>query len=226
MIYKTKACRIYIRLWFVLLPLFGVAPCAPVLAEESPVEVLRGMSDHVLEIIQQDPSILDDKARLRAIADQVVIPNIDFIALSQSVLGVTWRQATPEQREVFEREFRSLLMNSYLNSISRADYQGQSIRYLPLRNPPTGDRAEVDAEIEQPNGPLIHAQFRMYRRDGAGWKVYDVVVEGVSLVITQRSTFSSIIRDKGLGGLIALLEERNNKRIDSAGKSAAPTAVQ
>jgi phospholipid transport system substrate-binding protein len=184
------------------------------------------MSDHVLEIIKEDPSILDDKARLRAIADEVVIPNVDFIALSQSVLGVSWRKATPEQREVFEREFRALLINSYLASISRADYQGQSIKYLPLRNPPTGDRAEVDAEIEQPNGPLIHAQFRMYRRDGAGWKVYDVVVEGVSLVITQRSSFSSIIRDKGLGGLIALLEERNNKRTDSAATAESSTAVQ
>ena len=224
--YKTSGYNIYLRLWFILLPFVGLAPCAPVLAEEGPVDVLRGMSDHVLEIIKEDPSVLDDKARLRAIADQVVIPNIDFIALSQSVLGITWRKATPEQREVFEREFRSLLMNTYLNSISRADYQGQSIRYLPLRNPPTGDRAEVDAEIEQPNGPLIHAQFRMYRRDGAGWKVYDVVVEGVSLVITQRSSFSSIIRDKGLSGLIAMLEERNNKRIDAAAPEDPPTAMQ
>ena len=223
---KTVGYNLYLRFWFILLQLFGLAPCAPVLAEQGPVDVLRGMSDHVLEIIKEDPSILDDKARLRAIADEVVIPNVDFIALSQSVLGVSWRKATPEQREVFEREFRALLINSYLASISRADYQGQSIKYLPLRNPPTGDRAEVDAEIEQPNGPLIHAQFRMYRRDGAGWKVYDVVVEGVSLVITQRSSFSSIIRDKGLGGLIALLEERNNKRIDSATKAASPTAVQ
>jgi phospholipid transport system substrate-binding protein len=224
--YKTASYNVYLRVWFILLPLFGLAPCAPVLAEQGPVDVLRGMSDHVLEIIKEDPSILDDKARLRAIADEVVIPNVDFIALSQSVLGVSWRKATPEQREVFEREFRALLINSYLASISRADYQGQSIKYLPLRNPPTGDRAEVDAEIEQPNGPLIHAQFRMYRRDGAGWKVYDVVVEGVSLVITQRSSFSSIIRDKGLGGLIALLEERNNKRIDSAATAESPSAVQ
>jgi phospholipid transport system substrate-binding protein len=209
-----------------LLPFFGLAPCTPVLAEEGPVDVLRGMSDHVLEIIKADPSVLDDKARLRTIAEQVVIPNVDFIALSQSVLGVSWRQATQEQREVFEREFRALLINTYLASISRADYQGQSIRYLPLRNPPTGDRAEVDAEIEQPNGPLIHAQFRMYRRDGAGWKVYDVVVEGVSLVITQRSSFSSIIREKGLSGLIAMLEERNNKRSDPEGTAATPTTVQ
>ena len=221
---KTINCNIYRRLWVILLLVTGLGPYAPVMAEKGPVEVLRGMSDHVLDIIKQDPSVLDDKARLRDIANQVVIPNIDFIALSQSVLGVTWRKATPHQREVFEREFRSLLMNSYLNSISRADYQGQSIKYLPLRNPPTGDRAEVDAEIEQPNGPLIHVQFRMYRRDDAGWKVYDVVAEGVSLVITQRSSFSSIIHEKGLDGLIAMLEERNNKRIDQATSVEAPAA--
>ena len=223
---KTKTCCVYRKLWFGLLLVFGLAPIAPVLAEKGPVEVLQGMSDHVLEIIREDPSVLDDKARLRAIAEEVVIPNVDFIALSQSVLGITWRKATPRQREVFEQEFRTLLINSYLASISRADYQGQSIRYLPLRNPPTGDRAEVEAEIDQPNGPLIHVQFRMYRRDDAGWKVYDVVVEGVSLVITQRSSFASIIRDKGLDGLIAMLEERNNKRDDQEASVKVPVPVQ
>jgi phospholipid transport system substrate-binding protein len=226
MIFKTINCVTYRMLCVISLLLPGLAPCTPVLAEKSPVEVLQDMSDHVLEIIKEDPSILDDKARLRAIADQVVIPNVDFIALSQSVLGVTWRKATPRQREVFEREFRSLLINSYLTSISRADYHGQSIKYLPMRNPPTGDRAEVDAEIEQPNGPLIHAQFRMYRRDGGDWKVYDVVAEGVSLVITQRSSFSSIIRDKGLDGLIAMLEARNNSRVDQTTAVPPPAAGQ
>jgi phospholipid transport system substrate-binding protein len=224
MIVKTMRCNIFCKLFIAFLLLPGVAPCTPVLAEKTPVEVLQGMSDQVMEIINHDPSILDDKARLRSIADRIVIPNIDFIALSQSVLGITWRKATPQQREVFEREFRALLMNTYLNSISRADYHGQSIKYLPMRAPPTGDRAEVDAEIEQPNGPLIHATFRMYRRDGGDWKVYDVVVEGVSLVITQRSSFSSIISDKGLDGLIALLEERNNKRIDQTATEEVPAA--
>ena len=223
--FETTSCHMYRKSWIILLLIVGLAPCASVLAEKGPVEVLRGMSDHVIEIIKQDPSVLDDKARLRSIADQVVIPNIDFIALSQSVLGVTWRKATPQQREVFEREFRALLINTYLTSISRADYHGQSIRYLPMRNPPTGDRAEVDAEIEQPNGPLIHVQFRLYRRD-ADWKVYDVVAEGVSLVITQRSSFSAIIRDKGLDGLIAMLEDRNNKRIDQAATLKVPGVGQ
>lgn len=219
---KTIRYSVYRRIWIILLLLPGLVPWAPALAEKSPVEVLKGMSDHVLEIIRQDPSVLDDKARLREIANEVVIPNVDFIALSQSVLGVEWRKATPEQRAVFEREFRSLLINTYLTSISRADYHGQSIKYLPMRSPPAGDRAEVDAEVEQPNGPLIHVQFRMYRRSGDGWKVYDVVVEGVSLVITQRSSFSSIIRDKGLDGLIAMLEERNTSGSDPPGKIPLP----
>jgi phospholipid transport system substrate-binding protein len=221
---KTIRYSAYRRIWIILLLIPGFAPWTPVLAEKTPVEVLQDMSDHVMEIIKQDPSILDDKARLRAIANEVVVPNVDFIALSQSVLGVEWRRATPEQREVFEREFRSLLINTYLGSISRADYHGQSIKYLPMRSPPTGDRAEVEAEVEQPNGPLIHVQFRMYRRSGDGWKVYDVVVEGVSLVITQRSSFSSIIRDKGLDGLIAMLEERNNSGSDPSVNVPLPAA--
>ncbi len=154
-----------------------------------------------------------------------MIPHVDFIALSQSVLGINWRRATPRQREVFEQEFRLLLINTYLASISRADYSGQSIRYLPMRNPPTGNLAEVDAEITQPNGPLIHAQFRMYRRDGEDWKIYDVVAEGVSLVVTQRSSFSSIIRSKGLDGLIAMLEERNKNHDDLKVPVPAPSLV-
>jgi phospholipid transport system substrate-binding protein len=211
-------------MWMLFFLIPGLAPWAPVRAEKTPVEVLQGMSDHVLEIIKKDPSVLDDKARLRAIANEVVIPHVDFVALSQSVLGLEWRKATPEQRKVFEREFRSLLINTYLASISRADYHGQSIKYLPMRSAPNGDRAEVEAEVEQPNGPLIHVQFRMYRRSGDGWKVYDVVVEGVSLVITQRSSFSSIIRDKGLDGLIAMLEERNNSGSDPPVTVPLPTA--
>ena len=87
----------YRRIWMLFFLIPGLAPWASVLAEKTPVEVLQDMSDHVMEIIKQDPSVLDDKARLRAIAKEVIIPNIDFIALSQSVLGVEWRRATWER---------------------------------------------------------------------------------------------------------------------------------
>lgn len=224
--YKTIACNLLCRFWLSIVLLTAtVVSSTDALAGQGPIEVLRGMSDHVLEIIKQDPTVLDDKTRLRSIANEVLVPNVDFLALSQSVLGINWRKATPQQREIFEREFRELLINTYLSSISRADYHGQSIKYLPMRYPPNGDMAEVEAEIQQPNGPLIHAQFRMYRRVD-DWKVYDVVAEGVSLVITQRSSFSTIIRDKGLDGLIAMLEDRNNKRNEQAAFKQQPATKQ
>jgi phospholipid transport system substrate-binding protein len=180
-----------------------------VCAEETPIDVLKGMSDRVIAIVEQDPDILNDKVRLRTIANAIIVPNVDFVVFSKWVLGKHWRKATPEQRKVFITEFRETLINSYLSSITRDDYQNQTIRYESLRGSQNPDKVVVDATIEQPSGPLIHVQFRMYRNNEQRWLVYDVVVEGVSLVTTHRSNFSSIIREKGLDGLIAMLEERN-----------------
>lgn len=192
--------------------------CTAVYAEGSPIDVLKGMSDRVIAIVEQDPDILNDKARMRTVADAIIVPNVDFVVFSRWVLGKHWRRATPEQREMFIARFRETLINSYLSSITRDDYRNQTIRYESLRNQDT-DKAVVDATIEQPNGPLIHVQFRMYNNDGH-WLVYDVVVEGVSLVTTHRSNFSSIIREKGLDGLIAMLEERVASSAGQAGSGA------
>lgn len=192
-----------------------LSPASVALADESPIDVLKGMSDRVIAIVEQDPDILNDKARLRTVADAIIVPHVDFVVFSKWVLGKYWRQATPEQRELFIREFRETLINSYLSSITRDDYKKQTIHYEPLRGSEDPDKALVDATVEQPNGPLIHVQFRMYRNNEGNWLVYDVVVEGVSLVTTHRSNFSSIIREKGLDGLITMLEEHN---LPSAGQ--------
>lgn len=189
----------------------------PVLAAgESPIDVLKGMSDRIIAIVEQDPGILDDKARLRSVADAIIVPNVDFELFSRWVLGKHWRNATPEQRKIFITEFRETLINSYLSSITRDDYKKQRINYEPLRGPQDSNKVEVNATVEQPNGPLIHVQFRMYRNEGH-WRIYDVVVEGVSLVATHRSSFSSIIREKGLDGLITMLEEHNLPQAGSQG---------
>ena len=206
------------RLW----PLIGIAALAVLLltgravcAEPGPQVVLQEMSDHVLEVIRQDPAILDDQVRLRALADELVVPNVDFLALSQWVLGRHWRQATPIQRQIFADEFRELLIRTYLASVTRSGYQDQVIRYLPLRKIQDTRKVMVEAQIEQPQGPLVHVQFRMLHRD-AVWRVYDVVIEGVSLVATHRSSFSSIIREQGIDGLIATLEQRNKDVAEEA----------
>jgi len=188
-----------------------------IFAEPGPLAVLQEMTDRVLEIIKQDPAILDDQARLRVLADELVLPNVDFMALSQWVLGKHWRLARPEQRQVFADEFRELLIRTYLGSVTRSNYQDQTIRYQPLRKNDDSRMAEVEAYIEQPQGPMVNVQFRLLHRDD-GWKVYDVVIEGISLVVTHRSGFSNIIHEQGLDGLIATLKQRNS---DAAGEAEA-----
>ncbi|NNG12728.1 MAG: ABC transporter substrate-binding protein [Halobacteria archaeon] len=212
-----------------LRPLIGIALLAALLvasntvyAEPGPLVVLQKMTDRVMEVVKQDPAILDEPARLRELADELVVPHVDFLALSQWVLGKHWRNATPGQRQVFADQFRELLIRTYLASVTRANYQDQIIHYLPLRKIQDSRRVEVEAHIEQSQGPQVHVQFRMLQRDD-GWKVYDVVVEGVSLVTTHRSSFSNIIREQGLDGLIATLEQRNQDvDRESALQGAAP----
>jgi phospholipid transport system substrate-binding protein len=173
-----------------------LASGAAVSAQPGPVEVLQGMSDQVLAIVEKDPEVLNDKPRMRKIAEDIVVPNIDFVLFSQWVLGKNWRNASPQQRNIFIKEFRELLINSYIGSITRDDYQNQTIRYKPLRKEHDPEKVTVEAEVEQPNGPIIEVQFRMR-------------LKGVSLVATHRSSFSNIIRDKGIDGLITMLEEKN-----------------
>jgi phospholipid transport system substrate-binding protein len=176
-------------------------------ADPGPVELLQTVTGQVLEIIRQDPEILGDQVRLRTIASELILPHIDFETLSRWVLGKHWRQATQEQRQRFIGLFRELLLNSYLRSVT--GYRDNTVRFLPLRAGQPDGRALVDAEISQPSGPLIHAEFRMHRVHDR-WLIYDVAVEGISLVATHRSSFSREISSNGIAGLLSRLEEMND----------------
>jgi phospholipid transport system substrate-binding protein len=145
------------------------------------------------------------------------VPNVDFVLFSKWVLGKNWRKATQEQRDIFVTEFTELMISSYLSTFTSDDYKSQVIHYKPPRKSKDPKKVMVVSEVEQSNGPLLDIRFRMHLAD-TGWKVYDVVIEGVSLVATNRSTYSSIVRDKGIAGLITMLEQRN---ADRASKSAS-----
>lgn len=175
-------------------------------AAPGPVEMLQTVTDQVLEIVRRDPEILGDQVRLRAIASEYILPHIDFEALSRWVLGKHWRRATPEQRSRFIIQFRELLLNSYLRSVT--GYRDNTVLFLPVRPGQSEGRALVDAEVTQPNGPSIHAEFRLHRVD-TKWLIYDVAVEGISLVATHRSSFSREISNNGIAGLLSRLEEMN-----------------
>ena len=179
-----------------------------------PADLLQAMTDRVLEEIRANPALLEDDERAQELAEKLILPNIDFRVASRWVLGKHWRSASASQRNAFVREFRALLVNTYLRSLNR--YRDNTIRVLGARPGQPDGRALVDAEVVQANGPLVNVQFRLHRKEN-DWLIYDIVVEGISLVATHRSGFSSEIREKGLDSLIAHLVVMNASEATAAG---------
>lgn len=179
-----------------------------------PAEMLSDMTDRVLQEIRNDPAILSDVQRARALAERLILPNLDFHAASRWVLGKHWRSASDAQRNAFVSEFRELLISTYLRSLDK--YHDNDIKILPARPGQPDGRAIVDAEVEQAGGPQVMVEFRLHRKTDT-WLVYDIVIEGISLVATHRSGFATEIRNKGLDSLIARLVLQNASEATAAG---------
>ena len=180
------------------------------MAEQGPVEMLQLMTATLESVVKNDPDIIYDDSRLRTIAQEVVLPHVDIRTMSRWVLGKNWRRATPEQRENFVVEFRDLLLTTYLRQVKT--YNGETARFLPLRGEQKEGLAVVNAEILQPNGPVIHAMFRLHQLQQE-WMIFDVSVEGISLVATHRSGFNTEIRNNGIDELIARLHKLNERNL-------------
>ena len=177
--------------------------------------MIQGVTQQLIEIASSHPEFLDNPAELRRVAEEVVLPHVDFTMLSRWVLGKHWRNATPTQQQAFTSEFRELLLGSYLRSVSA--YKDNTIRFLPLHDDRQDNHVVVNAIIDQVNGPQVRVAFRLHRMANE-WLLYDVMVEGISLVATHRSTFYQVIRDHGIDSLIEQLRAKN--RIN-AGELAA-----
>lgn len=168
--------------------------------------VVKDTTDKVLQALRQEGEQLKtNPSKLYALIDELILPHFDFQQMSRWVLGRYWRQASPEQRSEFANQFQALLVRTY--SAALVDYRNQSVNFLPVRER-SPDEVTVRAEIDQGAGPKIPMVYEMSRTD-AGWKVYDVSVNGVSLVITYRSSFAQEIKRNGIDGLINRLKEKN-----------------
>ena len=198
---RLQQWRVLLLFWALLM-----AISMPLRSESGPEAMLQEMVDQVLVELRKEPGRLNDIAQVRALADRYVLPHIDFGAVAQWVLGKHWRLADQQQRVRFVEQFRELLLNSYLRTVT--NYRENAIRIIPSRAAPQSGRAVVDAEVEQPGGPPVHLNFRLHN-PGTGWLIYDISVEGISLVASHRSGFSREISEQGLDGLIARLEKMN-----------------
>ena len=188
-----------------------------VLAQEAPDALARRVMTEVIEIVKTDKAIqAGDQQRILDLVQEKVLGHFDFARMTALALGREWRTATPEQRKALTAEFQTLLVRSYSNALSQ--YKNQTIHFKPLRMKPTDTDVIVRTEIRQPGAKPVPIDYEMIKRDD-GWKVYDVMVAGVSLVTNYRETFAQEVRTGGIDGLIRSLAERNRQLAAGSSKS-------
>ena len=176
-------------------------------AAKPPQEVIQDTSARMLTALRQNYAALkQDSSQIYGLVDQIVLPNFDFELMSRWVLGRAWQQATPEQRRRFTEEFRTLLVRTYAKAL--LEYANEEVRVLPQPGATDGSEATVKTEVRLKAGQPIQINYSMHLGKDA-WKVYDVTVDGVSLVTNYRGTFATQIRNSGIDAVIADLQQRN-----------------
>ena len=184
-----------------------IAFVATAYAEVAPDLLVKQTAQEVLTIIKNDKEIqAGNKQKLYAVIETNILPNFDFDRVCRMVLGKSWRSATPEQQATFQKEFQSLLLRTYASALGK--YKDQTMEYKPFRLEADAKNANVKTQILQSGGQPVEVDYDLIKSEN-GWKVYDIVIESVSLVTNYRSQFSSEIRQNGLDSLNKKLEEKN-----------------
>jgi phospholipid transport system substrate-binding protein len=174
-----------------------------------PNELIENTTEEMLAALKKDKSLIDQQpAHVYQLADKIVLPHFDFNYMSALALGKHWRRATDEQKQRFPQEFRSLLLRTYATALN--EYTDEKVVYLPMRGDMSKGDVTISTEIHRQAGPVIPVSYNLHEKDGE-WKVYDIKIEGISLVANYRSTFSHEIRRSGMDNLINKLAKKNAK---------------
>ncbi len=175
----------------------------------APDELVKNTTQEVITVIKQDKDIQSgDRSKIYALVEEKVLTHFDFRRMSQLAMGKNWRQATPEQQDALIKEFRSLLVRTY--AVSLTQYRDQKIEVKPVKLETDAKDATVKSLFLQSGREPVTVEYLMHKIP-AGWKVFNITVEGVSLVENYRSTFNDQIRKNGVDGLIKTLAERNKE---------------
>ncbi len=185
------------------LALMTVATQAQALAPDA---LARNTTNDVLNILKQDKDLRNGNSRkILALVEQKILPNFDFRQMTQ---------LSPEQQQQLVEEFKTLLVRTYSASLTSVlDYK---IEFLPLRMAPGASEVTVNTVVSKSGAPPLPIDYRMEKQENS-WKVFDVLVEGVSLVTVYRNSFNTEVRKGGIDGLVATLSRRNQQQAAVAG---------
>ena len=193
--------------WAVASSLAGFAGSAVAQASESPEVLIQRVAAELIEAVKSDAALRNgDTGRVIALVDNRLLPHVNFTRMTAASVGRFWRQATPEQKQKLQAEFKTLLVRTYSGALSQV--KDQTLVVKPLRANPGDSEVIVRSELRTPGRDPVQLDYRVEKTE-AGWKVYDLNVLGVWLVETYRGQFAQEINAKGLDGLIAALAQRN-----------------
>lgn len=205
---KPRMCLSVFLMLVVAGPSFFLAQASPlptVLARQ----LVKETSERMLQTLGERKEELEKHPKqIYGLVKEILLPHFDFQGIARLALGKYWRQATAEQKRRFVGEFRTLLLRTYSTALLK--YSDEKINYLPPRGPKKTEQTLVRMEIEQARGgPPISVDINLHEK-GENWKVYDIKIDGVSLVTNYRTSFASEIRRGGLDQLIDKLEKKNS----------------
>lgn len=202
--------------WLFSLMLGSLLSISSVFAQEdSPDAMIKKVTDEVLTIVRQDKDIQNGNTRKAIeLVEVKVLPHFNFQRMTALAMGKEWNKANAEQKKRLSEEFQTLLVRTYSNALT--GYRDQTIRYKPTKMPGGDADVVVKTEILQPGSKPVQLDYSLQKQP-EGWKVYDVIVAGVSLVTNYRDTFTQEVRASGVDGLIQMLSTKN-KQLESGKK--------
>jgi phospholipid transport system substrate-binding protein len=186
----------------------GILAAAAAQAQlEAPDVLVKSVTTEVVELIAKDKDIRSgDRGKLIQLIEAKVLPHFNFQSMTALAMGQSWNKASAEQKKQLTEEFKTLLVRTYASAL--AAYSEQRFDYRPLRARPTDTDVTVQVRVIQPGAQPVPIDYSM-EKTGSGWKVYDVMVGGVSLVANYRTEFNGTVRASGVDGLIKNLQAKN-----------------
>jgi len=174
-------------------------------------QVVRQAADTVISVLESEKeAVKGNPEKLYQLVKEHILPNFDFERMSYYVLGRAWKEASDTQKQSFIKEFEHLLVSTYAIALSEFGAD-EKIIFLPVQVSSNANIVVVPTEIKQKAGNTIAVAYRMYSNEGA-WRIYDVAIDGVSLVTNYRASFAGQIRKGGMDGLLESMSTHNKPK--------------
>ena len=184
--------------------------------KQSPEDTVKTVTGEMLTALRsQQEGYKNDPRKMVSLIERIMVPHFDIRIMAREALGLNWRRATPEQQKRFMAAFRQLLVNDYADEFR--NYSDQAVEFKPEHAGSGKDYALVSTHVTSPGEQPVRVDYRLYRV-GSDWRIYDVEIDGISLLFTYRNTFSEELQGETLDALIARIEHKNENFHFSAGK--------